>query len=72
MYGFAGFCSGPLLGVVLTIAASSGEVLKGATLLATYALGMAAPLFLLTVLWERFELGRRSWLRGQQLSIAHL
>ncbi len=37
VYGFAGFCSGPILGAVLTVAASSGSVFGGAGLLATYA-----------------------------------
>ncbi len=59
VYGFAGFCSGPILGAVLTVAASSGQALRGATLLAAYALGMAAPLFLMALFWDRFELGRR-------------
>ena len=72
VYGFAGFCSGPILGAVLTVAASSGEALRGAALLATYALGMAAPLFLMAALWERFDLGNRSWLRGREFSIGRL
>lgn len=29
-------------------------------LLAVYALGMAAPLFVLAALWDRFDLGSRS------------
>ncbi len=72
VYGFAGFCSGPILGAVLTVAASSGRVFQGATLLAIYALGMTAPLFLLAALWDRFDLGRRPWLRGRELSIGRL
>ena len=72
VYGFAGFCSGPILGAVLTVAASSGEVFRGAALLAAYALGMAAPLFFLAILWDRFELGRRSWLRGQEFGLGRL
>ena len=72
VYGFAGFCSGPILGAVLTVASSSGQVVRGASLLAIYALGMAAPLFLMAVLWDRFDLGRRSWLRGRELSIGRL
>ena len=72
VYGFAGFCSGPILGAVLTVAASSGQVIRGAVLLAIYALGMAVPLFLMAALWDRFELGRRSWLRGRELSIGRL
>lgn len=69
VYGFAGFCSGPILGAVLTIAAASGQVLQGAGLLATYAAGMAAPLFLMALLWDRFDLGRRRWLRGREVSL---
>ena len=72
VYGFAGFCSGPILGAVLTVAATSGQVFRGASLLAIYALGMAAPLFLMAALWDRFDLGRRPWLRGRELSIVPL
>lgn len=72
VYGLAGFCSGPILGAVLTVAASSGHVLTGAALLATYAAGMAAPLFVLALLWDRFNLGRRRWLRGKELTIGGL
>ena len=72
VYGVAGFCSGPILGAVLTIAASSGQVVQGASLLATYALGMATPLFLMALLWDRFDLGHRSWLRGREFSIGRL
>lgn len=72
VYGFAGFCSGPILGAVLTVAAASGEALRGATLLAVYAAGMAAPLFLMALLWDRFDLGHRRWLRGGEVSIGPL
>ena len=72
VYGFAGFCSGPILGAVLTVAASSGQVLRGAGLLAIYALGMAVPLFLIAALWDRLDLGRRSWLRGRELRLGRL
>ncbi|MFB7273997.1 cytochrome c biogenesis CcdA family protein [Streptomyces sp. NPDC056244] len=65
VYGLAGFCAGPILGSVLTVAALGGSPLYGGLLLAVYALGMAVPLFVLALLWERFGLGRRSWLRGR-------
>ena len=68
VYGFAGFCSGPILGAVLTVAAASGELARGALLLAVYAAGMAAPLFLLALFWERLDLRNRPWLRGQEIS----
>jgi cytochrome c biogenesis protein CcdA len=72
VYGFAGFCSGPILGAVLTVAASSGSALRGAGLLATYTAGLAAPLFLMALLWDRLDLGRRRWLRGREFSLARL
>ena len=50
VYGFAGFCSGPILGAVLTVAVTSGSALRGAGLLATYAAGMVAPLFIMALL----------------------
>ncbi|WP_028815098.1 cytochrome c biogenesis CcdA family protein [Streptomyces flavidovirens] len=69
VYGLAGFCAGPILGSVLTVAAVSGSPVYGGLLLAVYALGMAVPLFLLALLWERFELGRRQWLRGRAFKV---
>ncbi|WP_031011477.1 cytochrome c biogenesis CcdA family protein [Streptomyces sp. NRRL F-5727] len=67
VYGLAGFCAGPILGSVLTVAALSGSPAYGGLLLAAYALGMAVPLFVLALLWERYDLGRRRWLRGRPL-----
>jgi cytochrome c biogenesis protein CcdA len=76
VYGFAGFCSGPILGAVLTVAAASGSASggasRGALLLAVYAAGMAAPLFLLALLWDRLDLRDRRWLRGRELSVGRL
>lgn len=69
VYGLAGFCAGPVLGSVLTMAAAGGDVVGGGLLLADYALGMAAPLFLLALLWDRLQLGRRRWLRGRPVRV---
>ncbi|HEY2206953.1 MAG TPA: cytochrome c biogenesis CcdA family protein [Pseudonocardia sp.] len=71
-YGLAGFCSGPILGAVLTIAAAGGEPVRGGALLAVYALGMAAPLFVLAALWQRLDLDRRTWLRGRSFRLGPL
>jgi cytochrome c biogenesis protein CcdA len=69
LYGLAGFCAGPLLGGVLTLAATGGTPWYGGLLMAAYAVGMALPLFLLALLWDRLRLGTRSWLRGRELRI---
>lgn len=69
-YAFAGFCSGPILGAVLTVAASSGTPWRGAGLLAVYALGMAAPAFVLALLWQRLPEGWLGALRGGGVQVA--
>ena len=72
VYGLAGFCSGPILGAILTMAATQDSPLQGGALLAVYALGMAAPLFILAVFWDRFQLGSRSFLRGRMFNLGKL
>lgn len=72
VYGLAGFCAGPLLGSVLTVAAVGADPGYGAALLAAYAVGMAAPLFVLALLWGRFGLSSRRWLRGREITIGPL
>ncbi|MEU9530416.1 cytochrome c biogenesis CcdA family protein [Streptomyces sp. NPDC048210] len=72
VYGLAGFCAGPILGSILTLAALGGRPAHGGLLLAVYALGMAVPLFTLALLWDRFDLGHRGWLRGRSLRLGPL
>jgi cytochrome c biogenesis protein CcdA len=72
VYGLSGFCAGPLLGAVLTIAGSTATPLVGAALLFTYALGTAAPLFVIAWLWDRYRLGTRAWLRGRVVRLGPL
>ncbi|MFF3269589.1 cytochrome c biogenesis CcdA family protein [Streptomyces chrestomyceticus] len=72
VYGLAGFCAGPILGAVLTVTAVSGSPVYGASMLAVYALGMALPLFVLALLWDRFSLGSRGWLRGREFGVGKL
>ncbi|MFD0361407.1 cytochrome c biogenesis CcdA family protein [Nocardia sp. GCM10030253] len=72
VYGMAGFCAGPILGSILTVAAVGGSPINGGLLLAVYALGMSVPLFLLALLWDRFDLGSRRWLRGRGFIVGPL
>lgn len=72
VYGLAGFCSGPVLGAILTVAATHESPISGGLLLATYALGMAAPLFLLALAWDRLKLGQRRWVRGRMIRLGPL
>ena len=69
VYGLGGFCAGPLLGGVLTIAATSGGALSGALLLAIFAAGMAVPLLVLALVWDRLGIEGRTRLRGREIAI---
>jgi cytochrome c biogenesis protein CcdA len=68
-YGLGGFCAGPILGGILTIAAGSGGVVPGAVLLAAYGAGMAFPLFLLALIWERLGATWKGRLRGRAVRV---
>lgn len=72
VYGFAGFCAGPLLGAVLTTALVSTSALYGALIMAMYALGMVVPLFLLAWAWDARKLNDARWLRGHEFSVGSL
>ncbi len=69
VYGITGFCTGPILGSILVIAAVSGRPAQGGALLAVYALGMAVPLALLSLVWESIGAGTMRWLRGREVTI---
>lgn len=68
VYGLAGFCAGPILGAVLTLAAVSGSALYGGIVLLVYAAGMVVPLLTLALLWDRIP-RLRAWLRPRQVVI---
>ena len=53
-------CIGPVLGAILTLGASTADVVKGATLLAVYSLGLGLP-FLLAALFTGTLL---AWLKA--------
>lgn len=69
VYAVAGVCSGPILGSVLTVAATGGSSLYGGMLLAVYALGMSLPLLALSLLWRPLGPRLRKWLRPRELAI---
>lgn len=67
--GVAGFCSGPILGAVLTMAATEDSRLVSGTMLAVYAAGMVVPLIALAAVWGRLGAAGRSRLRGRAVQV---
>ncbi|MGO4958150.1 cytochrome c biogenesis protein CcdA [Luteococcus sp. Sow4_B9] len=68
-YGLASGCTGPILGSVLTLAAMGGSPVLAAMLMSVYALGMALPLMVISLLWERFRLGEKQWLKPRPVRL---
>ena len=60
-------CTGPILGAVLTLAATSGGVLRGVMLLFIYTLGLGLPLLAVSTLFGRASRQSLFWriLRGK-------
>jgi cytochrome c-type biogenesis protein len=64
-------CIGPILGSILLLLATQGSsVLVGALLALIYAFGLAVPLFLIALFFNRLGTGSRAWrvLRGRGVS----
>src|SRR5439155_21236663 len=61
-------CIGPVLAGVLVLASDTGTVVKGAVLLAAYALGLAAAFLLAGVAFAR-AMGAFRWLRDRYMII---
>ncbi len=55
-------CIGPILGAILSIAASEADVVRGTTLLAFYAAGLGIPFLLVAAFFPRLT-GLMGWMR---------
>lgn len=67
--GIASSCCAPVLAGVMALSALSGSALGGATLGLAYTFGLAFPLFVLALAWDRFRLGERTLLRARPVRI---
>lgn len=67
--GVAGFCAGPILGAVLTLAAAQGNLLAAGVLLAVYGAGMIVPLLVIAAAWNKLGDRARRALRGRAFTL---
>src|SRR5699024_6817210 len=63
--GVAGFCAGPILGAILTLAVAQGDTLNAGLMLAVYGIVMVAPLTLLVDVWDKIGPRTMRVLRGR-------
>ncbi len=63
-------CIGPILASLLLISAASETIIKGTSLLFIYAAGLAVPLIVFSLFFDRIK-NKRIWhiLRGRELSV---
>lgn len=55
-------CIGPVLGAILSIAASEADAIRGTTLLGAYAVGLGIPFLLVAAFFHRLS-GLLSWMK---------
>ena len=55
-------CLGPILGAILSLAASEADAMRGTTLLAVYALGLGIPFLLVAAFFPRLK-GVMGWMK---------
>lgn len=67
--GIASSCCAPVLAGVMTLSALSGSVAGGVALGLAFVLGMTLPLFVMALLWDRFSLGERRWMRAKPITL---
>lgn len=67
--GVAGFCAGPILGAVLTLAMVQGNSWTAGAMLAVYGAGMVVPLICIAALWEKIGSRGQKALRGKSFTV---
>ena len=67
--GLASSCCAPVLVGVMTLSALAGSPLGGMVLGVAYVFGMAFPLFVMALAWDRFHLGERKFLKARPVRL---
>jgi cytochrome c-type biogenesis protein len=65
----SGTCTAPILGAILTLAATQSSPFLAFILLGTYSLGLVGPLFLLSYGFERWNWKHATWMKGKLWTI---
>ncbi|MGO1409826.1 cytochrome c biogenesis CcdA family protein [Microbacterium sp.] len=67
--GVAGFCAGPILGAILTLALAQSDPWSAGALLAVYGAGMVVPLVVIAAFWQRMTSRWQRLLRGRSFTL---
>lgn len=67
--GVASSCCAPVLAGVMTLSALSSTTVGAAALGLAYVFGMTFPLFVMALVWDRYDLGRRRLFQARPLHL---
>jgi len=67
--GLASSCCAPVLAGVMTLSALSGSAAGGLVLGLAFTFGMVFPLFVMALLWDRYHLGERKFLKARPVRL---
>ena len=62
-------CLGPVLAGILLIASTFNNYFYAGALLFFYSLGLFVPLFLISILFDKFNLTQVSWIKGKEFEV---
>jgi len=70
MFGFGwSACLGPVLAGILLVASTFQNYFYSGVLLFSYSLGLFVPLFLISILFDKFNITQVSWIKGKEFEI---
>ena len=67
--GVASACCAPVLAGVVALSGASASFIAALAIGVGYVFGMVAPLFVIALLWERYDWGNGTLLRGRSVSL---
>src|SRR3989338_2191148 len=62
-------CLGPVLAGILLIASTFHNYFYAGALLFFYSLGLFVPLFLISILFDKYNLTQKAWLKGKEYEV---
>lgn len=67
--GVASACCAPVLAGVVALSGAASSFVAALLVGVAYVFGMVLPLFVIALLWDRYDWGHSGWLRGRQVTM---
>ncbi|MGH8985211.1 MAG: cytochrome c biogenesis CcdA family protein [Acidimicrobiia bacterium] len=67
--GVASACCAPVLAGVVALSGAASSFVAALLVGVAYVFGMVVPLFVIALLWDRYDWGNSAWLRGRDVTV---